>query len=102
MRPVDFGILNEKSARAFAQPLNDAFVRSAFQKSLDPVEWIGGAAAGSSAAFLRRFRPLVNEGERYTEVGSHLLRTAFLDDFAKQLVGFHPANANTKKFRAGR
>jgi hypothetical protein len=88
--PMDLGIVDEKAAGPFAEPLDQPGVLGAFEERFDAVQWVGGTAAG--AGLLRCLGPFINERDGQPQVGGDLLRIAFVENLPEQLVGF-PARA---------
>lgn len=85
MRPAGFGILDEETAGAFAEPLDKARIICASEEGLDPVKGIGGPASGC----LVRFGPFVDERQGQAEFGSDLFGARFGEDIMQQFVGLH-------------
>lgn len=83
-----FRVLDEKPAGALTDPLHDSQVPGAAMQRFNAVKGVSGPTAGG---LVGRFAPLVNHGERESEVGGGLLRAPFLKDFPQQLVGLHAA-----------
>jgi hypothetical protein len=79
-------VLNEESAGALANPLNEPVITSASQQGFDAVERVTGAAAGG---VIRRFSPFIDHGEGQAEIGGDLFGRLFLENLAQQLVGLH-------------
>jgi hypothetical protein len=77
-------VLDEKSARALANPLHEPVVAGAFEQRLDAVERIADAAARDA-----RLGPFVNHRGREFEVGGDVLGFSFFQNLAHEFVGMH-------------
>src|SRR5271169_2393707 len=97
MRRV-FGIEDEKSAGALAEPLDEAGIAGALVERLDAVKRVLDAAAFAFA----RLRPFVDHGGREREVGGNFLGRFLLQDFAKQFVRFHGVTMPSSEILASR
>jgi hypothetical protein len=85
MRRV-FGVLDEKSAGALADPLDEPFVAGALDERLDAVERIVNSAAG---LVLGGFGPFVDDGGGQADVSGDLFGRGLVKNFAEQFVGLH-------------
>ena len=88
VRPGRLRVADEEAARPLANPMDNPRVVGAADERLDAVERIGRAAAGAVV----RFGPLVDHGERKTQLRGDLFGAALLKNFLEYFMRFHAVN----------